>query len=288
MRYTSLRSFHAVASAGGFNAAASELNITQPTLTAQVAALESEYGVELFMKQGRHSRLTDAGRSLLAITTRMFLEEQEALAYLEQSRELRTGRLAIGAVSPYHVTEMLAAFQRKYPGIELFVSLGNTADVLQELLDYRIDVAVLAYTDPNERVLLIPHRQHPIVVFCRKDHRLARRRSIHLRDLEGERMIVREQGSTTRRAFTAALEAAGVTPNVVMEIGSREGVREAVIHGIGISYVSDAEFVADPSLVRINVTPRTIYTYAQLGILEKRKDSRIIKAFLDVVRKELD
>ena len=240
------------------------------------------------MKQGRHSRLTDAGRSLLAITTRMFLEEQEALAYLEQSRELRTGRLAIGAVSPYHVTEMLAAFQRKYPGIELSVSLGNTADVLQELLDYRIDVAVLAYTDPDERVLLIPHRQHPIVVFCRKDHRLARRRSIHLRDLEGERMIVREQGSTTRRAFTAALEAAGVTPNVVMEIGSREGVREAVIHGIGISYVSDAEFVADPSLVRINVTPRTIYTYAQLGILEKRKDSRIIKAFLDVVRKELN
>ena len=78
-----------------------------------------------------------------------------------------------------------------------------------------------------------------------------------------------------------------MTPNVVMEIGSREGVREAVIHGIGISYVSDAEFVADPSLVRINVTPRTIYTYAQLGILEKRKDSRIIKAFLDVVRKEL-
>ncbi len=103
---------------------------------------------------------------------------------------------------------MLAAFQRKYPGIELSVSLGNTADVLQELLDYRIDVAVLAYTDPDERVLLIPHRRHPIVVFCRKDHRLARRRSIQLRDLEGERMIVREQGSTTRRAFTAALEAA--------------------------------------------------------------------------------
>ena len=99
-------------------------------------------------------------------------------------------------------------------------------------------------------MLLIPHRQHPIVVFCRKDHRLARRRSIHLRDLEGERMIVREQGSTTRRASRPRSKAAGVTPNVVMEIGSREGVREAVIHGIGISYVSDAEFVADPSLVR--------------------------------------
>jgi DNA-binding transcriptional LysR family regulator len=72
-----------------------------------------------------------------------------------------------------------------------------------------------------------------------------------------------------------------------MEIGSREAIREAVIHGIGISYVSDAEFVADPSLVKINVQPSVIYTYAQLGILEKRKDSRVIKAFLDVVREEL-
>ena len=264
-----------------------QLNITQPTLTAQVAALEAEYGVELFMRQGRHSRLTDAGRDLLAITTRMFLEEQEALAFLEQSRELRTGRLAIGAVGPYHVTEMLAAFQRKYPGIELSVSLGNTADVKLELLEYRIDIAILAHTDPDERVLLIPYRRHPIVVFCRKDHRLARRRSIKLRDLEGEHMIVREQGSTTRRAFTAALAAAHVTPQIVMEIGSREAIREAVIHGIGISYVSDAEFVPDPSLVKINVEPGEIYTYAQLGILEKRRDSRIIRAFLDVVRKEL-
>ena len=68
---------------------------------------------------------------------------------------------------------------------------------------------------------------------------------------------------------------------------SREGVREAVIHGIGLSYVSNAELVADPSLVKINVQPSTICTPAQLGILEKRKDSRIITAFLDVVRREL-
>ena len=164
------------------------------------------------------------------------------------------------------------------------MSLGNTADVKLETLEYRIDIAFLAHTE-DERVLLIPYRRHPIVVFCRKDHRLARRRSIKLRDLEGEHMIVREQGSTTRRAFTAALGAAGVAPQIVMEIGSREAIREAVIHGIGISYVSDAEFVPDPSLVKINVEPGEIYTYAQLGILEKRRDSRIIKAFLDVVRK---
>ena len=144
MRHTGLRSFHAVATAGGFNAAAAEFNISQPTLTTQVAALEDEYGVELFVRRGRRSELTDAGRHLLAITTRMFLEEEEAIAFLEQSRELRTGRLTIGAVSPYHVTAMLAAFRSTYPGIELSVALGNTADVLNDLLEYRSDIAVLA------------------------------------------------------------------------------------------------------------------------------------------------
>ena len=79
MRYTQLRSFHAVATAGGFNAASDAVNITQPTLTAQVGALEEEYGVDLFIKKGRRRELTDTGRQLLAITSRLFAEEEEAV-----------------------------------------------------------------------------------------------------------------------------------------------------------------------------------------------------------------
>jgi DNA-binding transcriptional LysR family regulator len=144
MQYTRLRSFHAVATAGGFNAAAAAFNISQPTLSAQVGALEDEYGLELFVKKGRRRELSDSGRQLLAITTRLFAEEDEAVAFLEQSRELKHGKLSIGAVGPYHVTEMLAAFNRTYPGIDLAVKLGNSTDVLGDLLDYKSDVAVLA------------------------------------------------------------------------------------------------------------------------------------------------
>src|SRR5688572_2318519 len=119
MHYTRLRSFHAVAISGGFNAAATAFNISQPTLSAQVGDLEEEYGLELFVRRGRRRELTEAGRQLLAITTRLFAEEDEAVAFLEQSSELKTGKLSIGAVGPYHVTEMLAAFNRAYPRIEL-------------------------------------------------------------------------------------------------------------------------------------------------------------------------
>ncbi|AZO77064.1 MULTISPECIES: LysR substrate-binding domain-containing protein [unclassified Bosea (in: a-proteobacteria)] len=285
MRYTQLRSFHNVANAGGFNAAAEAFNISQPTLTAQVGALEEEFGVELFVKRGRRRELSDTGRELLAITTRMFAEEAEALAFLTESRELRTGRLSIGAVGPFHVTEMLAAFNQAYPGIELAVKIGNSTEVLDDLVAYRCDVAVLAYIDEDDRLLTIPYRRHPVAIFVRRDHRFAGRRSIRLPELEGEPMIVREQGSTTRRALEGALAQTGTRPRLVMEIGSREAVREAVIRGLGISYVSEAEFVPDDNLKLIPIDGAEVYTYAHVVVMKQRENGRIIKAFLDVVHR---
>lgn len=288
MRYTQLRSFHLVADTGGFNAAADAFNISQPTLTAQVGALEEEFGVELFVKRGRRRELNDTGRQLLAITTRLFAEEAEALAFLSDTRELRTGRLSISAVGPFHVTEMLAAFNQAYPDIELAVKLGNSAEVLDDLASYRCDVAVLAYIDEDDRLLTIPYRRHPVAVFVRRDHRFATRDSIRLTELEGEPMIVREQGSTTRRALEEALARTGTKPRLVMEIGSREAIREAVIHGLGISYVSEAEFVPDEALKLIPIAGAEVYTYAHVVVLKQRESSRIIKAFLDVVHRARD
>jgi aminoethylphosphonate catabolism LysR family transcriptional regulator len=288
MRYTQLRSFHLVASSGGFNAAADAFHISQPTLTAQVGTLEEEFGVELFVKRGRRRELSETGRQLLAITTRLFAEEAEVLAFLTETRELRTGRLSISAVGPFHVTEMLAAFNQAYPEIELAVKLGNSAEVLDDLASYRCDVAVLAYIDEDDRLLTIPYRRHPIAVFVRRDHRFATCDSIRLTELEGEPMIVREQGSTTRRAFEEALAKTGTKPRLMMEIGSREAIREAVLHGLGISYVSEAEFVPDENLKLVRIEGAEVYTYAHVVVLKQRESSRIIKAFLGVVHTARD
>jgi DNA-binding transcriptional LysR family regulator len=147
---------------------------------------------------------------------------------------------------------------------------------------------VLAHIDDDERLFTIPYRRHPIVAFVRTDHRLARRRSIPLSELHGERIIVRETGSTTRRAFDAATRAQGVEPEIVMEIGSREAIREAVIRGLGISYVSEPEFIPDPSLVAIPFSNAEIYTYAHVAVLAERRSSRLIAAFLAIVQGTLE
>ena len=109
MRLAHLRSFFAVARHGGFTAGARALHVSQPTVTAQVRALEETYAIELFTRRGRSVALTAAGEALYGIAERIFEQEEEALALLQNTGELRAGRLRVGAVGPNHVMEMLAA-----------------------------------------------------------------------------------------------------------------------------------------------------------------------------------
>ncbi len=266
MRHTQLRSFHAVAQRMSFTVAARELGVSQPTITTQVKSLEQEFGVELFVRRGRRIELTETGDGLLDITRRLFADEK--------------GHLRVGAVGPYHVTDMLAAFNARYPGIYVSVTVGNSRDTLRDLLDYRTDVAVLAHVDPDTRLVAIPYRKHRVVVMCPADHEFSSRRSIRARDMEGQRLIVREAGSTTRRAFDQAMREKDVRPKVVMEIGSRESIREAVAKGIGLGVVSEMEFIPDPRIRALQVSDAEIYTYAHVVHLRERQNARLVRAFL--------
>ena len=283
MRHTQLRSFHAVAQRLSFTAAARELGVSQPTITTQVKSLEEEFGVELFVRGGRRIELTETGGGLLDITRRLFADEKEAADYLNETRGLKTGHLRVGAVGPYHVTDMLAAFNARHPGLYVSVTVGNSRDTLRDLLDYQTDVAVLAHVDPDPRLVAIPYRRHRVIAFCPADHPFAQRRSIRLRDMEGQRLVVREAGSTTRRAFDQAMRDANVRPRVVMEIGSRESIREAVAKGIGMGVVSEAEFIPDPRIRSLPIADAEIYTYAHVVHLKERQKARLVHAFLQVL-----
>jgi LysR family transcriptional regulator, low CO2-responsive transcriptional regulator len=281
MRYTQLRSFHAVAIAGSFTRAAAQLRVSQPTLTTQVRAMEADYQIELFRRRSTGLELTDTGRDLLQITNRLFAQEKEAELLLRESKELRTGHLRVGAVGPFHVTEMLVAFNKLYPGIEVSVAIGNSRETVRSLMEFRTDIAVLAYVDNDPKLLAWQYSKDKIAVIAHKDHPLAKgRRSIRARDLSGQLMVMRERGSNTRRAIEEMLQAKKVKPKILMEIGSREAVREAVARGIGIGTVSIAEFIPDPRLRMLPFADVDVFNYAHVVCLQERKGERLIRAFL--------
>lgn len=283
MRLTQLRSFYAVARMGSFTKAAEHLHVSQPTITTQVRFLEESYKVELFHRSGRRVQLTQLGEQLMQLAQHIFSLEADAVSLLGDAGELRTGHLRVAAVGPYHVTKMLADFSQHYPDIKVSVSTGNSQDVLDRLLDYRADVGVLAQLVKDDRFLSVPFSRHPVGIFTSTSHRFSRRRSIRLAELQGERMILREQGSTTRKALELALERTRVMPDVVMEISSREVIREAVAQGIGIAAVSEVEYVPGPGLHLVSISDADLFTFAHVLCLAERRSMRMVKAFFDTV-----
>lgn len=281
--FTHLRSFHAVAEHRGFTAAAKALRISQPTVTTQVKELEDRYGVELLLRQGRRVELTDAGAALFDVSRRIMQLHDEADELLLSSGRLTTGQLRIAAVGPFHATEMVSKFLAKYPLIKISMLLGNSDLTLSRILELEADVAIVAHQVEDDRVHSIPFSTHEVVVFVNSDHPWHGRQSIDIAELEGQPLILRETGSTTRRAFEAALDKANLKIRPFLEIGSREGVWKAVERGLGIGVVADFEFVTHPSLHTIHIQDAEIRTEYRLACLQERRQSPKIAAFFGTV-----
>jgi len=285
MHQSQLRAFHAVASHGGFTAAAQALGIGQPTLSTQVGALERYFGVELLHRHGRSVVLSELGAALFKITQRLFGAEAEAVELLGSVRDFASGHLRVGAVGPYHVTEMLAEFNELYPGIRVTVSIGNSQEMLERLLDFRADVAVLAQMEADPRFHSIAYSRHPVVVMVHRDHPWSSRQSVSLAEFAGQRMVLRETGSTTRRAFERGLAEIGIVPEIVMEIGSREAVWHAVARNIGIGIVSEREVIPHDSIRILPIGDAAIHTDEHVVCLAERRDSRLVAAFLVIAER---
>ncbi len=283
MNVAQLRAFHAVATANGFTRAAAELHVTQPTLSGQVKALEESYGVRLFDRRGRKVAPTELGHELLDLTRRLFELESEVEHMLSAARGLTKGHLRIGADAPYHVTGALAAFTRRYPAIRLSLAVGNSAALAHDLLDHKIDVAVLANMAGDPRFFAKVLSRDRLVAFVAKSHPWARRRRLELAELAGQRLVLREQGSATRRTFETAMARRKLGLDEVLDMNSREAVRETVAAGLGIGVVSASEFGNDPRLAPIQLMGEDLGMTEYVVCLAERRELRLVRAFLEVV-----
>jgi DNA-binding transcriptional LysR family regulator len=171
------------------------------------------------------------------------------------------------------------------PGVQISTLLGNSERTLRHIIDFEAEVAILAEVPDDSRVTMIPYRTHRVVVFVNGDHPWFNRKSVKLHELADQRSVLRERGSTTRRAFEAAIRDEGLRINPVFEIESREGVCvwKAVERGLGISVVADFEFVPHPNLRALEIQGRAIRTQYNVAYHKDRAHSPIIKAFIDTV-----
>ena len=284
MSAAKLRAFLAVAQHGSFSAAARALGLSQPTLTMQVQALEQKHKVALFHRRGHRIELSSVGEQLLPIARQLAALEVEAYNLMHDCGELTSGQLKLGAVGPFHVIEMVDAYRRRYPKVDVSIRMGNSAQVIADLENYIIDIGVLARVHDAPDFVTLPYARHAIILFVHFDHPFARRKSVALKELADQPLLQREAGSSTRRALTAALQEAGVTPRIAMEIGSREALREAAARGIGIGVVSEAEFIPDARFRPVRIDGDPAHTETHLYCLKERRESLLLSSFFEVAQ----
>ena len=283
MNYLHLRAFHAVATHGSFTRAAAALNVTQPTISDQIKALEGRYEVKLFERHSRRVELTELGRALHDVTRRQFKLEADAEQLLLTAKGLTHGRLRVAAGAPHLVVPLLGSFKRRHPGIQLSLQFGNSEVVLRSLFDRHCDVIMLPDIGDDSRLHALPFRRDRLIAFVEAGHPWSTRRSITLADLNGEALVLREQGSRTRAVFEAAMARTGTVMGETLEIGSREGVREAVAAGLGIGIVSEGELGVDPRLHAVAIREAGLEVTEYAACLAERRSVRVVAAFFDLL-----
>ena len=283
MNMVQMRSFHAVAQTGSFVGASRLLNVSQPTITTQVKALEEGYGVELFCRHGRGVQLTESGRALFQLTQKTMANFQESIDFLKETKGLRVGHLRIAAVGSQQVVKVLTAFNRRYPQVKITVQFGNSRAVEQAILDYEVDLGFLGELHEQERFHRFRFSRPEILVVVHPRHPWRKRSTVRIKELEGQPIVMREEGSETRRVLETAARKAGIALSPVMEIRSREGVMAAVAGAVGIGFVSEEE-IGPHRVHALRVSDAEMHTYVDIACLEERKAARLHKAFFEVAR----
>ena len=235
-----MRVFAVVARQLSFTRAARELHLTQPAVSQQVKLLEADIGLPLFEQIGRKVQLTPAGAELLRYANQAIELLREAGEALAAMRGLKRGVLQLGAVSTakYFGPSLLAAFTPAYPEVTIKFSVGNREEIVKQLAANEIDLVIMGRPPRELDTIAEPFATHPLVIIAAPDHALATKRRIRLKQLGTENFLIREEGSGTRASLEHVFRDRGATYRTSMEVSSNETIKQAVMAGMGISFIS--------------------------------------------------
>jgi DNA-binding transcriptional LysR family regulator len=250
-----LQVFAAAVRTGSFAAAAQDVGLTPPAVTLQLKELEKAAGLPLFERHGRKQTLTQAGEQLLVCAQRVHDAIDGCSVALAELKGLHRGLITIGAVSTakYFVPRILAAFADRHPGIDIRVQIAARETIVATLAEGGIDLAIMGRPPDGLAVHTSVIGDHPYVIVGAPDR--GRRVAVEPRALEAETFLVREPGSGTRTLMEQFFARAGIAPRIGMEISSNETIKQAVMAGLGLAFISGHTIAAEVEDGRLAVLP---------------------------------
>jgi len=253
-----LRLFEAVASSLSFTRGAEHMGVTQPAASMQLQQLEQDLALQLLVKQGRRISLSQAGEEMLRQARRILNQVQiaeEAVAAFHQAEGGHGGLLHLGVVptAHYFAPALLMAFAKEWPGLKFKLTVDRRETILAMLQEHQLDVAIGGYPPSEADVEADTFAQHPHCIVAAADHPLARKRRLHWDALKDEPFIFREPKSATRQFFEHLVQAQALQVKVSMELSGNETIKQAVMAGMGISFLSAHTFQIELEAGRLAV-----------------------------------
>ena len=239
--FRQLRVFVEVAQLASVTRAAQALHLTPPAVSMQIKEIESQVGLPLFDRQGRQISLSTAGEYFLVHARRMLSALRDADNAMARMKRLDHGLLTVGMVSTakYFVPRLLADFKKEHPRIDVrLVVANNREQLVARMQAAEVDLSVMGRPPKELATRAEAFAAHPMVFVCPPDHPLLAVGHPPLQALLPYPFIVREHGSGTRNAMQQFFVEHRFEPQITMEMSSNETIKQAVMAGMGVSFLS--------------------------------------------------
>lgn len=286
-----LKVFETVARLSGFNRAAKELHLAQPTVSLQVRQLADAIGMPLYEQIGKKIHITEAGALVRAAAESVSGAFERLEMQLAEFKGLKAGRLKVAVVTTakYFIPRLLGPFTRHYPGIDIAMDVGNRSEIVGRLSRNEDDLYIMGVPPAGMDIERHSFVENPIVAIAPRDHPLAGHGRVSLARLAQEPFLLREAGSGTRMAAERFLKAHGMKLNLRMELGSNEAIKQAVAGGLGLSLLSlhalKSELARD-ELVLLDVEDLPIRRSWYIVYRKGKELSIVARTFFDYLKEE--
>lgn len=285
-----LQVFLSVATHLNYTRAGEELNLSQPSVSVRIRQLETELGVTLFEQLGKKVALTDAGNLLVPHARRVMAAVQDARHAIDELQGLESGSLRIGASTTpgmYLIPQTVARFKARHPKIELHLRIRDTREVEEAVIRNEFDFGFVGGHLTTKEVSALPWLTDELLLVVPPHHRFAGKKTVKKQDLESARFILREQGSATRATIIDHLKESEINVETVMEMENPESVKQAVLSGLGIAFISKFAVAAElkaKTIVAVRVNGLSIKRELKIVYRKDKHLTRAALALIEVAR----
>ena len=252
-----LRVFYKLAQLKSFSRVADELYITQSAVSRQIKNLEDKLAVKLCLREKEGISLTEEGRILFGYVEKILALYEKATKEIDHFRHSSLNRIIIGSsttLGEYVLPKIISTFGKRYPEAEIYLRVANTKEILKQLSANAFNLALVEGQFDNPSFIVEKVFEDELSLIVSTQHRWAQTAKINFGELRTEPLIIREEGSGTRRMMEETLIKSGVDfsdLNIKMELDSTEAVKNAVGENLGVSFVSKSTLIKMPENIKI-------------------------------------